>query len=281
MSNRLATLGELFSSSWEEYKKRALPILAVILISTGVIGSLAVLMVLCAGFGGALMTHAQVDRGWFIVLIAFSSVLLLIIAILGLWFYTALLAIVVHENLGVVEAFRRGWRYLWPIAWVMAIFSGIIVTGLFLGILPGILCLVWFAFCFYILMEEDKRGMDAVLASMQYVRGNWWNTFGKLAVVWLIYILLSIIPFVGTLASIFFHPFLMLFTVAVYHNLKSGKEEVELRVGSGTRLFWWTVAVIGLILPVLALIGGLIALLTGGNYWFEQYGSTFFGGQII
>jgi hypothetical protein len=280
MSNQRATLGELFSSSWEEYKKRAMPILAVILISTGVIGSLAVVLVLCAGFGGALLAHAGIDRGWLLVMIAVSCVLFLIIAVLGLWFHTAMLAIVVDENLGLIEAFRRGWLYLWPMTWVMSIFSGIIVTGFIFGLLPSILCMVWFSFSFYILLEEDRRGMDSLLASMEYVRGDWWNTFGKLFVVWFLYLLTNIIPFVGTLISIFFYPFLMLFMVAVYRDLKTSKGEAELLVSPGTRMFWWIITAIGLIVPVVALIGGLIALLNGDNMWFEQASYSFHGKTI-
>ncbi|MDH3328192.1 MAG: hypothetical protein OEM01_03070 [Desulfobulbaceae bacterium] len=280
MSNQLATLGELFSSSWEEYKKRAMPILAVILISTGVVGSLAVVLVLFAGFGGAFMVHANIYQSWFILMIAFSCALFFTVIILGLWFHTAMLAIVVDESLGIIEAFRRGWKYLWPMTWVMGIFSGIIVTGFIFGILPGILCLVWFSFSFYILLEEDKRGMDSMLASMEYVRGDWWNIFGKLFVVWFLYLLISIIPFVGTLISIFFYPFLMLFMVAVYHDLKSHKGEAEVLVSSGTRLLWWVITAIGLIVPVVALIGALIALLNGDSIWFEQASYSFHGKTI-
>lgn len=281
MSDQLATMGEIFSSSWEEYKRRALPILAVILISTGVIGSVAVLLAICVGLGSFIVVHGQMYQNWFILLTAISCLLVLVAAVLGIWFYTSMVAIIVDEHLGIIEAFRTGWQYLWPMAWVMAIYSGIIITGMLLGILPGILCLVWFSFSFYILLEEDKRGMDSMLASLEYVKGHWWNTFGKLFVVWLLYMLIGAVPFIGPLASIFFYPFLMLFTIAVYRDLKSVKGEAELMVHSGARIFWWAVTIIGLILPVIALIAGLIALLRGDTFWFEQMSYSFHSGQSI
>lgn len=279
MSYNPATLGQLFASAWEEYKNRAMPILAVILISTGVIGSLAVVLILFAGFGGALAAHAQIYRGWIILLIAISCFFFLVTVILALWCNTAMLAIVVDKDLGVIEAFRRGWMYLWPMAWVMTIFSGIVAAGFVFGVLPAILTAVWFSFSVYILLEEDKRGMDAILASMEYVRGDWWNTFGKLLVAWMLYIVIGIVPFVGTLASIFFYPFLMLFMVEVYHDLKSGKGEAELPVSPGARILWWGIAVIGLLVPVIVLIGALMTLLSGESFWFEHTGSSLHGLQ--
>jgi uncharacterized membrane protein len=228
-----------------------------------------------------MIAHIQADQVWFILLIVISCTLVLIGVILGFWFYTAMVAIIVEETLGVIEAFRKGWKYLWPMAWVVTIYSGIITTGILLGLLPGILCLVWFAFSFYILLEEDQRGMDAILISMEYVRGNWWNTFGKLLVVWLLYIIIAAIPFVGTIASIFFHPFVMLFTVELYRDLKSNKGEVELSTSTGAKIFWWIVTVIGLALPVIVLIGALMAIIQGDNFWFEQFSYSYRSGHSI
>ncbi|MDW7774191.1 MAG: hypothetical protein SCH71_15000 [Desulfobulbaceae bacterium] len=267
-----ATAGELFFSAWEAYKKRALPILAVILVGTGIIGSLAVVMALFAGLGGALMIHSEIDRSWIILLTGISSMLMLITAITGLWLHTVLLIIIIDENPGVNEAFRRGWRYLRSMAWVTAIFSGLIVTGLLCGILPGILFMVWFSFSFYILLEEDRKGMDALLASMAYVRGNWWNTFGRLTAVWLPFMLIGIIPFAGMLFSIFLYPFLLLFMADVYHDLKASRGGAEIPAGPGTRILLWGIAAVGLILPVIALIGALLALLNGSSPWFEEAG---------
>jgi hypothetical protein len=270
MNQRKASLGELFSVSWEGYRKRALPILAVICISTAVLGTLAVILVLFAGLGGALAVHGQTYRGWIMLLIAVSCVLFLCTAILALWCYTTLLAVVVGSELGVVEAFRRGRRYLWPMAWVLAIFTGLVAGGMLAGVLPALLFLVWCSFGVYILMEEDRRGMDAVLASREYVRGRWWETFGRLLVIWLLSSLIGIIPFAGPLLSIFFYPYAMLFTAAVYHDLRSGKGEVTPGAGPGIRMLWWIIAAVGLLAPLVALAGGLLALLGGDGVMFEH-----------
>lgn len=269
MSKSVAPIGEIFAITWEEYKQRALPILAVILISTAVLCGLILAIALCAAFGGAVLTHFIDQQTAILVTIAVVSVLVCIITILAVWCYTAMLAIAVDDELGIIEAFQTGWTYLWPMTWVLTIFSGILITGLFFLIFPAILFMVWFAFCFYIMLAEDRRGLDALLASMEYVRGHWWNTFGKLLVIWLLSTMAGAIPFLGMILSIIFYPFFMLFMVNMYRDLKSVKGEAEVLAGSGTRLVWWGITAIGLIIPLIGLVVALYAFLTGDHAWME------------
>ena len=263
----LATLGTLFRTAWDQYKQRALPLLAVLLISAVVIGSLLMALVLCATIGGAMLTHFTDKRTATYLVIALVCVLLLMAFVLFIWSYTTLVAIVLNEDLGIIEAFQTGWKYLWPMAWVLTLAPAIVLTGFALGVVPGILFAVWFSFCGYILLEEDHRGMDALLASMEYVRGHWWNTFGKLLVLWLISAAVSLIPFIGQVFSLLLNPFFMLFMLAMYRDLKAVHGVAAVDAGPGSRIFWWTMAGIGLALPLAALAAILFSLLTGEQEW--------------
>lgn len=269
MSTETATVGEIFSLTWQQYKQRALPLLAVILISSALLGGLVMIMVLCGAFGGALLAHLISERAALMIVISMISLLVIVATVLAIWCQAAMLAIVVDEELGIIEAFRTGWDYLWPMAWVMTILTGILITGFVCAILPGIAFMVWFTFCFYILLLEDRRGMDSLLVSMEYVRGYWWDTFIKLFLVWLVSALLSAIPFVGQILSLIFAPFFMLFMLTIYRDLKSVKGEVEVSAGQGARVFWWVLAIIGMLLPILGLAGAVVTLLSGDNTWFE------------
>lgn len=269
MRTETTTIGEVFSLAWQQYKQRAIPVLAVLLISSAVLGGLIMIMVLCGMFGGAILTHIINERAAILLVIIFVGLLLMAAIVLGVWCQASLLAIIVDEDLGIIEAFRTGWDYLWPMAWVMTILGGIVITGFLCGILPGILFMVWFTFCFYTLFAEDRRGLDSLLASMEYVRGHWWDTFIKLFLVWLLSVLLSVIPFVGQILSILFAPYFMLFMLIMYRDLKEIKGEAVITAGSGTRTFWWVLAVIGLLLPILGLAGAMVTLLTGDHTWLE------------
>lgn len=267
MSTEIATFGTLWLTAWDQYKKQALPLIAVMLISSVVVGSLLLALALTTVLGGAVLAHFTDERTATLLVILLACLLLFLAIILAFWAYTALIALVVDENLGIIEAFQAGWLALWPMAWVLTLAPAIVIAGLVLGILPGILFGVWFSFCGYILLAEDRRGLDALLASREYVRGHWWNTFGKQLLLWLISGAASMIPFVGQIISLLFTPFFMLFMLAIYRNLKEVNGEVRVDAGPGTRLFWWCLAALGLLLSLAALGAGLYALLTGDQQW--------------
>lgn len=273
MSTEIATFGTLFRTAWDQYKKRAMPLLAVMLISAVVIGSLVIALMLCATIGGAMLAHFTDERTAAYLVIALVSFLLLMATLLVLWSQTAMVAMVVNEKLGIIEAFQAGWTYLWPMAWVLTLLSAILLAGFALGLLPGILFLVWFTFCMFVLLEEDRRGMDALLASREYVRGHWWNTFGKIFVLWLISAVAGFIPFIGQVFSLLFAPFFMLFLLAMYRDLKAVKGVAVVDAGSGSMVFWWVLAVIGMALPLAALAATLFSLLSGEQEWMQLPGA--------
>lgn len=267
MSTEIATFGTLIRTAWDQYKNRAMPILAVMLISAVVIGGLVLSLMLCATLGGAILAHFTDELIVIYLVIALVCVLLLAATLLVLWSQTAMLALIVHEELGIIEAFRTGWTYLWPMAWVMTLLAALLLAGFLLGILPGFLFLVWFTFCMYVLLEEDRRGMDALLASREYVRGHWWNTFGKIFALWLISAVAGFIPFLGQVFSFLFTPFFMLFLLAMYRNFKEVKGVAVVTAGPGSMAFWWTLAVLGMVLPLVVLIAALFSLLSGEQEW--------------
>lgn len=266
MPEQLIPISELFSRTWTQYKQRALPLLAVILISSAMIGGLSLIMVL-GGIFGAVMAHVMNESLAIVVVALVMSLFLLGLTVLAVWCQTALLAIVVDEKLGIIEAFQRGWEYFWPMTWLVTILSGILMTGFAFAVLPGVLFLVWFSFCAFIMLEENRRSMAALLASREYVRGYGWNTFGKMVPVWLISAVAWIIPFLGQIISILFAPFFLLYLLGMYRDLKAIKGPVALQDAADSRVFWWVVTVIGLILPLAALAWLLYVLLTGGQEW--------------
>jgi hypothetical protein len=272
MRTEIANFAQLLRTSWDQYKQRALPLLAVILISTVVVGGLFMVLMLGISMGGAMLAHFTDERTatWLVILLA--GILLLVLIVLIFWVQTTLFVLVVKEELGIIEAFQAGWDYLWPMAWVLTLASGILISGFALGVLPGILFTVWFTFGMYVLLEEDRRGMEALLASREYVRGHWWNIFGKVLALWLLSAVVGLIPFIGQIFSLLFAPFFLLFLLAAYRDLKAVKGEAVVTAGSGTLAFWWFLAVAGLLLPLLAMGLAFFALLTGEQEWMQLPG---------
>lgn len=74
---------------------------------------------------------------------------------------------------GVVGAYHWGVRLIPPFLWLAALGGLAIIGGFFLFIVPGVLLTLWLSFAAYVLVGERKRGLAALVASWQYVRGYW------------------------------------------------------------------------------------------------------------
>ena len=261
MGRRLKSIGEVFSETWELYKRRAVPILVVILLTT-----LLVIFLICAlgiimalGLGGQQALTGQLQGGQVSTTTVIAGLVVFLVSmILIIWSQASTVAVTVDEDLGIMAALKAGWKYLIPLTWVGTLYMGIVMTGLTLFLLPGLILGLSMSLCFYIMIDEDLHGMDAVLASRQYVRGHWWNTFLKFFPVWLASIAVGLIPFIGQILSFIFTPFLLLYMVVVYRDLKEAAGEVDLRTGS--RWLWALMAAVGIVLPLLGLVGAVVTL---------------------
>ncbi len=269
MAAGVKTFGELFSETWADYKRRWLTILGVILL-----GSLLVVgLITLFGVGAALLIggfQAMVQRlqagrvdSLFIGLMA---ALFLLTMVLALWSQSAVVAATVNEDLGVMGALAEGWRRLWSMAWILGLAAGIVITGSLL-VIPGIILGVSLLFSVYSLFDEDVRGMDAIMLSRRYVRGRWWNTLGKVLLILLIAAVLQLVPVVGPILYLVFSPFLMLFLVNLYRDLKESAGEEQ----PGGRGLMWLMAWLGMILPVLGVVGALVTALPQLRGQLDQY----------
>ncbi len=258
-NNNLMGFRDLFLEAWEQYKRRGLTIVGVMLAS----GLIMLIILFLLGlvtkmlFGGVEQAVAQAQHGHLTGLAAIVFALFFCLAmVFVLWSQSATTAAVVDEGLGVIDALKVGWQRLWAMGWILLLVSSIVIAGFLLFIVPGIFLSVTMAFALYPLYDEGLRGMDAVLASHYSVKGRWWTTFGKLLLIWLIAVVLELIPYIGQILYLLFTPFLFLFMVALYRNLK----ETAHPLPSAATGRWWLMAGVGMIVPLLGLVGAVVTL---------------------
>jgi MFS family permease len=175
-------------------------------------------------------------------------------------------------------AITRSVKIIFPFIWIAIVSSLVQLGGSVLLVIPGIVASVFISQAFYILIVEDVRGIPALLRSWQYVRGRWWQVFGRilvlvliLAIVGLLVVVIisstglspqkigdkEIIPFPGIvinqLVEVFFViPFAAAYLYLLYHSLKESKlpEGEEDRQTART---WTTVfLIIGLVVILIA-----------------------------
>ena len=129
---------------------------------------------------------------------------------------------------------------------IVSILTGLAVLGgLLLFIVPGIIFSVWFAFSFYVVVLDGKEGTEAMRESKKLVEGRWFDTFLRLLVPSLLFLIISGIlqsPFnlimansksifigsmvgiLSSIVSIMLAPFLVASQAILYNELKKTKK---------------------------------------------------------
>jgi hypothetical protein len=142
-----------------------------------------------------------------------------------------------RADLSFSETVSAATPYIWPVA-AASILAGIAITiGLILVIVPGLILITIWAVIVPVIVLERSGALASFGRSQQLVRGNGWNVFGTLVLVFIILIVVNILlglafaalPIVwrnglstvvsGTLIA----PFIALVVTLIYYRL-SGAE---------------------------------------------------------
>lgn len=242
----LTDVGGLFKESWEVFQRRFSTLIGLFLLSlfafTAPAGAVVGLGLLAGkAFGEVAIVVAGVA--------GFAASLYL-----GFRCFAGFLHAVADEQLSVKDALAKGKGIVGGVMWI-GFLAGFIVTGGFLlFIIPGVIFTVWFCFAQFVLVREDYRGMDALLKSREYIRGDWFNVALRLLLVWAASLLIGAIPFAGPILSIVFIPYVTIFHYLIYRDLTEMKGDVPFPCGVADKVKWPGVALLGMVLVPVALI---------------------------
>lgn len=182
----LPPAGEILKEAWEIYRANfkkfaslaAIPF-SLLIISTLFLPALA-----------DFIAPGDIDQrsGLALVsmLVALSSLLLMIVAVFFQLAYVISVLFLVKERQNPIEAsaaLKYGLRKVAPYVWISFLAGLAVFGGLILFIIPGIIFSIWFSVAVYVLIDEDKRGREALKRSKELVKGNWWGVFWRLFVI--------------------------------------------------------------------------------------------------
>ena len=143
-----------------------------------------------------------------------------------------------NEQLSVKFCFQKSWKIVFAYWWVSFLTTCVTIGGFFLFFVPVIVCMVWFSLVDFVLIDERKTGMTALLQSKAYIRRYFWQVakryffiifvatvilFVPLAVISANMIILSVVT--TCLLLLFITPVSTLYMSLVYKNLKSHEHE--------------------------------------------------------
>jgi hypothetical protein len=255
---------DLLKSSWRILAQRFLTLLGINLIPY--LLYIPIFLSLFLVFGVGLVPFYTFKSNAFqsgnIALIAGGTLLAVIFFIAfmvtGLWAQVSLIQAIKdsEEKIGIKEAYRRGWKKLRSIWWIN-ILSGLVILGsLPFFIVPAIILSVWLSFAAFVLVDEEVRGLAALLRSREYIRGKWWAVVGRNAFLLLVSLGLSLailtlqkalglvrLNFLAAvpqlLINLFYPIFSVIYTFQLYRAVKSAKAGVTVTEGKSKR---WLIA---------------------------------------
>ena len=268
---RLSRIGELAGRSWQLYKKR-LNVFSLVYVFY------LTLLLLIWGLCDSVWNKFPHPLNPLVTAWIAAGVLMAVLV--NFWGQASFIYAISEPALLARPVFQKAARVIWRFAWLYLLFVALMAVGFMLFIAPveilggrrpdqlaamgaalfvvsGIVLmavlLVWFAFSFFILVREGKTGMEALLASREYVKGSWRPVFLRLFAVGAPAYLLGLLPVAGPLLSLLLMPFLMAYTYYIYEDLVSLKGAVR-RPSGRERLGWSVLAAAGAILTAVAVV---------------------------
>ena len=205
--------------------------------------------------------------------------------IVSIWVAVALLyAVYERDHINVSEALKKGGRRFFSYLWISLLSGFVVLGGFILLIIPGIILSIWFSLGLYVLVAEDRRGMNALLRSKQLVQGYWWPVFWRFLAIGLVGVgimlpfiiagfllenvenlaALGLFQVLQGVASLLFSAFTIIFGFLLYENIKQVKgAAVAAEPDQGQRTKFILLGILGLLAIPLMMLLLFVFILSG------------------
>lgn len=265
----LASIGELFSRSWQMFTRRILTLIGINLLG------FALAFVCTLVLGGVLDKLQELSGHNPLVTIPATIIMLVFSLAVGSAIAGGMTYAIVDETIGVRESLGYGIQRWRSFIWLFLLLGFILSGGYMAFFIPGLLFTVWFIFAPFVLAHEDVTGMDALLLSRTYVRGHGWAVLGRLMLLGVINTVLSMIPIIGIFISLLLTPFTLIYYHEIFRDLHAIKAPAIYNNARGEKAKYLLAGVAGhLVIPLLLFIFAAPMLLQGVDLLRMQMSGT-------
>jgi len=177
----------------------------------------------------------------------------------------------IQNKTDVDDSYKAAMPLVLPFAWLALLEILAVMGGVVMLIVPGIWLIFVFSFVSYVFVLEQRRGIDALRQSKDYVRGYWWAVMGRILLLGIFVMMATIlvqwltVPLLGKAAgniasiilTLFTTPFTAIYGYNIYQNLKALKPELageHAAAGGGFVKASAIVGVVAFALIILAII---------------------------
>lgn len=174
------------------------------------------------------------------------------------------------KKVGLIEAYHQSFNILYLTIWLCFLKSFLTIGAFVFLIIPGIIFSIWFVLGPYVLVNENLKGMNALLKSREYIRGYWWKVFWRLLALGVFFLIVSLVlgfivnlflslllsknitnyvnEFMSALIGSFFFSFQIVYTFLIYKNLQSIKGEFYFEPSKKKNLKFIFIGIIGILI---------------------------------
>lgn len=234
MAEKISSPSSLIKKSVSIFFKKETFIyfLSLMLVVMGI--GIAVAIVAFGISGGAFLAGGNLVQSpiAFVIYLA----LMLVFVLVGVWgqaaMYESVYRVATAGELGVRPTLVASWKKLLRFFLTSILLMLVVFFGFILFIIPGMIFAIWFSFAQFIAISEGLGPGASLARSRQLIKGRFWAVAGRLSFIILAIIIaqiaLSIIPFVGALASMLFAPLFLIPSYLLYRELSVSKSEKTL-----------------------------------------------------
>jgi len=262
---QLPSFFALLNDTFKVYGQKLKPLL-IIALCCYILMTAAVAIIILIGMIASLIVATTNNL---IATLIVSIVAIIAMTFFVLYFFSWISAATIivlkdrQETFGLREALKRAKPYAMPSLWVGVLSAAILFFGYVFFIIPGIIFSIWFLFSRYAVIADDKKGMEALLKSRDYGRGNFWNIFllVALGIVSMLFIDSIIQPLnkaagpqteniVNFIFGFLISPVATIYYYLIFENLKKTKTDSAILISPSEKNFFGPMAIIGFILMV-------------------------------
>lgn len=238
---KMDSISDLLKSTFDLYKKNVWRLVAIVALPI-----LFIILAMLAIILGTMFLPSMIAIS---VMVFLAGVLIII----SVWSKSALLFAIknINEKMSFKQVFERSQKFIWPYFVISVLVGFIILGGLTFLFIPAVILGVMVMFSNFVLIDQNHKDIDALAKSREYIRGYWWQVFARMVVVFLIFMIISTIPLIGNIVSIFFAtPFIMIYVFKMYENLKEIKSTEVVTDNKDTKDMMVLIAVIGIFIAL-------------------------------
>ncbi len=217
----LVSISDLCKKSLNFYKQRFLLMVTLALIPFANFVILSLLSELMS---------SNIHGNEFVIGVGFIAALFSLFAlVVNFWIQITFFYAIKEKDLAVnaKNLLMFSWDKIYSSSWVTFLVAIMLIGGFILFIVPGVIFSIWFSLALYVFVFEDIKGMPALYASKELVKGYWWPLFARFFVFGLITAIIGIVPVIGGVLNIFFiMPLSIIYGYFIYQNLKEIKKTV-------------------------------------------------------